>query len=70
MAVVSGEGDGGKGLVRRPLATRVQPLDGEMEAAAVAEGVVVGLKLGKVVGKVLKSHCESMEGLNLASAVL
>jgi hypothetical protein len=41
-----------------------------MEAAAVAEGVVVGLKLGKVVGKVLKSHCESMEGLNLASAVL
>ena len=70
MAVVSGEGDEGKGLVRRPLATRVQPFGGEVEAAAEAEGGVVGLRLGKVVGKRLKSHCRSMEGLKIKSSAV
>ena len=42
-----------------------------MEAAEEAEGAVLGLRLGEVVGKKLKSHCESMEGLIvISSAVL
>jgi hypothetical protein len=63
MAVLFGEGDEGKGLVPKG----VQPFGWEMEAAEEAEGAVVGLRLGKVVGEKLKSHCESMEGLKFRS---
>jgi hypothetical protein len=69
IAVVAGEGGAGAGLVHRPLTTRDQTSVWEVSSVGGAAGVVVGLKLGKVVGEVLKSLCKSMEGLILSSAV-
>jgi hypothetical protein len=56
----------GKGLVRRPLVTRAHPSLVGVAIADNALGEGVGLQLGGGV-RVIKSHCESMEGLLLHS---
>ena len=64
---MAGEGEVGKGLVLRPLVTRAHPLSGGAVIAGNALGEGEGILLGGVV-RVIKMHCESMEGLFLLSS--